>query len=82
VDEKSRIGFIEHSTIPVPDAKRIAKAYRAQGSDYLDAAISGGQSGAASGTLRMFIGGKRETADRCWPLFETAGNPEKIVYCG
>jgi 3-hydroxyisobutyrate dehydrogenase len=74
--------FIEHSTIPVPDAKRLGEAYRAKGAEYLDAAISGGQTGAASGTLRMFIGGNRETADRCWPLFEAAGIPEKIVYCG
>jgi len=74
--------FIEHSTIPVPDSKRIGKAYREKGAEYLDAAISGGTIGATSGTLRLFIGGDRETAERCRPLFEAAGNPEKIVYCG
>ncbi len=74
--------FIEHSTIPVPDSKRIGNAYRERGADYLDVAISGGTTGAASGTLRLFIGGDRETAEHCWPLFEAAGNPEKIVYCG
>ena len=74
--------FVEHSTIPVPESKRIGKAYREKGAEYLDAAISGGTTGAASGTLRLFIGGDRETAERCRPLFEAAGNPEKIVYCG
>jgi 3-hydroxyisobutyrate dehydrogenase len=74
--------FLEHSTIPVPEANRIGKAYRERGAEYLDAAISGGTTGAASGTLRLFIGGDRELAEHCWPLFEAAGNPEKIVYCG
>ena len=28
------------------------------------------------------MGGDKATADKCWPLFEAAGNPEKVVYCG
>jgi 3-hydroxyisobutyrate dehydrogenase-like beta-hydroxyacid dehydrogenase len=74
--------FVDHSTVPVPETRRIGQAFLAKGASYLDAPISGGKRGAWAGTLRMFVGGDRATADDCWPLFEAAGNPEKLVYCG
>ena len=74
--------FIDHATIPVPAARRIAAALEAKGAQYVAAAISGGQGGAESGRLRMFVGGDKGLVDDCRPLFEAAGNPEKLVYCG
>ena len=74
--------FVDHSTIPVPQAQRIGQAFVARGCGYLDAPISGGKEGAAAGTLRVFVGGDRALADALWPLFEAIGNPDKIVYCG
>jgi 3-hydroxyisobutyrate dehydrogenase-like beta-hydroxyacid dehydrogenase len=74
--------FVDHSTVPVPETRRIGGAFLEKGAQYLDAPISGGKGGAAAGTLRMFIGGDRATADECWPLFEAAGNAEKLIYCG
>lgn len=81
---KARQGqiFIDHSTIPVPQARRIGKAFEQKGAKYLDAPISGGKEGAQKGTLRVFVGGDKETAERCWKLFEAIGNKEKIIYCG
>ena len=81
---KSRSGqiFIDHATIPVPAAKRIGAALRNRDVEYIEAPISGGQSGAHAGTLRMFLGGSKNLIDACMPLFEAAANPEKIVYCG
>jgi 3-hydroxyisobutyrate dehydrogenase-like beta-hydroxyacid dehydrogenase len=74
--------FIDHSTVPVPETRRIGQAFIERGAEYLDAPVSGGKEGAAAGTLRVFVGGDRATAERCWPLFEAIGNPDKIVYCG
>jgi 3-hydroxyisobutyrate dehydrogenase-like beta-hydroxyacid dehydrogenase len=74
--------FIDHSTVPAPETRRIGQTFLDRGAEYLDAPVSGGKGGAAAGTLRVFVGGDRATAERCWPLFEAIGNPEKIVYCG
>jgi 3-hydroxyisobutyrate dehydrogenase-like beta-hydroxyacid dehydrogenase len=30
----------------------------------------------------VFVGGDKATAEQCWPLFETIGDPDKVVYCG
>jgi len=74
--------FIDHSTVTPPQTRRIGKALTDKGCKYLDAPISGGSGGAASGTLRIFIGGNRDLVDEFMPMFEVMGNPEKIVYCG
>jgi len=74
--------FIDHSTVTPPQTRRIGKALTDKGGKYLDAPISGGSGGAASGTLRIFIGGDKVLADEFMPMFEVIGNPEKIVYCG
>lgn len=74
--------FIDHSTVPVPEACRIGQAFIDLGSKYLDAPISGGKGGAEAGTLRIFVGGDKVTAEQCWSLFEAIGNADKVVYCG
>jgi 3-hydroxyisobutyrate dehydrogenase-like beta-hydroxyacid dehydrogenase len=74
--------FIDHSTVPVHETQRLGRALEAKGCRYLDAPTSGGRAGAEAGTLRIFVGGDRETAEDCWPIFEAIGNPEKVVYCG
>ncbi len=74
--------FIDHSTVPAPETRRIGQLLVDKGCKYLDAPISGGSEGANKGTLRIFVGGDRETFDNCLELFEVIGNPEKIVYCG
>jgi len=81
---KARRGqtFIDHSTVPCPQARRIGQAFVAKGCRYLDAPVSGGGQGASAGTLRIFVGGDATTAEDCRQLFEVAGNPEKVVYCG
>jgi 3-hydroxyisobutyrate dehydrogenase-like beta-hydroxyacid dehydrogenase len=74
--------FIDHSTVPVPETCRIGQTFVEKGCEYLDAPVSGGVGGAAAGTLRLFVGGDKVTADRCWSLFQVIGNPGKVVYCG
>lgn len=74
--------FIDHSTVPAPETRRIGQTLIDKGCQYLDAPISGGSEGAAKGTLRIFVGGDKDTFDKCLELFNVIGNPEKIVYCG
>ncbi len=74
--------FIDHSTVPAPETRRIGQAFVEKDCRYLDAPVSGGGKGAATGTLRVFVGGDKATAEKCWPLFDAIGNSEKIVYCG
>ena len=74
--------FIDHSTVPAPETRRIGQAFIEKSCKYLDAPISGGKEGAAKGMLRIFVGGDKATADQCWELFEVIGNIDKVVYCG
>jgi 3-hydroxyisobutyrate dehydrogenase len=41
--------------------------------DYLDAPVSGGESGAISATLSIMVGGEAAAFERCRPLFDTLG---------
>jgi 3-hydroxyisobutyrate dehydrogenase-like beta-hydroxyacid dehydrogenase len=74
--------YIDLSTVPAPETRRIGQAILDRGAAYLDAPVSGGKGGAAAGTLRVFVGGDRATFDLCRPLFEAIGNPEKLIYGG
>ena len=46
----------------------------------LDAPVSGGKSGAASGNLAVMVGGEREIFDRIKPLLDSFG--DKVFYAG
>lgn len=74
--------FIDFSTVPCPETRRLGQAFLDKGCKYLEAPSSGGAPLADAGKLRIFVGGEKSTADEYWPLFEVAGNPEKVVYCG
>jgi 3-hydroxyisobutyrate dehydrogenase-like beta-hydroxyacid dehydrogenase len=71
---------IDMSTIS-PDAERkIAVNLRAKGVDYLDAPVSGGESGAIEGTLTIMVGGEQRAFDRARPLFEALG--KRVTHMG
>ena len=74
--------FIDHSTVPAPETRRLAAALEEKGAIPLDIPVSGWWTGAESGTLWMFAGGDRETFERCLPLLEVMGDPERILYGG
>ena len=46
----------------------------------LDAPVSGGKSGAASGNLAVMVGGEREIFDRVKPILDSFG--DKVFYAG
>ena len=71
---------IDMSTI-APEAERTIAARLAQaGADYLDAPVSGGETGAIEGTLAIMVGGGESAFDRARPLFELMG--KRVIHMG
>ena len=68
---KSGAVFIDHTTASAEIAREIAAHAAARDLSFLDAPISGGQSGAENGTLTVMAGGEREIFDRAKPLLDT-----------
>jgi len=65
--------FVDHSTIGVGDAKRLAEICAARQVHFIDAPISGGPPGAKAGTLTIMCGGDPEIYDRVLPLLQIEG---------
>jgi len=71
---------LDMSTI-APDAERtIAEKLAVLGVDYLDAPVSGGETGAIEGTLTIMVGGGEPPFNRARPLLEVLG--KRITYMG
>jgi 3-hydroxyisobutyrate dehydrogenase-like beta-hydroxyacid dehydrogenase len=64
---------IDNSTIGAQEAQEIAARLKQADVDFLDAPVSGGQAGAAAGTLSIMVGGDEAVFARCRPLFEACG---------
>ncbi|MEO6197507.1 MAG: NAD(P)-binding domain-containing protein, partial [Dehalococcoidia bacterium] len=71
---------IDMSTISPDVTRHIAEQLSAAGVEMLDTPVSGGEPGAINATLSIMAGGKKDTFERCLPVFEALG--KKIVYCG
>jgi 3-hydroxyisobutyrate dehydrogenase-like beta-hydroxyacid dehydrogenase len=71
---------IDMSTISPKSERATAAQLREAGVDFLDAPVSGGESGAIEGTLAIMVGGERGAFDRAKPLFEHLGR--RITYMG
>jgi 3-hydroxyisobutyrate dehydrogenase-like beta-hydroxyacid dehydrogenase len=74
--------LIVMSSIPVATARRHAKAAAERGVDYLDAPVSGGETGARDGTLAIMAGGTQDTFERARPLLEVMGRPTHVGPAG
>lgn len=64
---------IDMSTISPAVTREIAAACRARGVSMLDAPVSGGDVGAAAGTLSIMVGGEPVVFERCLPLLRAMG---------
>ena len=60
--------------------RQMEPTFRQKGIHILDAPVSGGESGAASGDLAVMVGGEREIFDRIKPILDSFGN--KVFYAG
>ena len=72
--------IIDMSTIAPTAERAIAARMRAKGAEYLDAPVSGGETGAIEGTLTIMVGGAVAAFDRARPLLEALG--KRITYMG
>ena len=60
--------FVDHTTASADVARKLHAAARAAGLHFIDAPVSGGQSGAVNGSLTVMCGGDTEPFDRIKPV--------------
>ena len=70
---------IDMSSIAPASSQKIAAGCEAQGVDFLDAPVSGGEPGAISGTLAIMVGGKKDVYDKYVDVFAPMGS---ATFCG
>ena len=82
VIEGARPGTVvaDASTISPKQSRKIGKALKARGVDFLDAPCTGSTPGAEGGTLTFMVGGDPVVFEKLKPLFEPMG--KRIYYCG
>ncbi len=73
--ESLRAGSIvmDHSTISPAVTRRLAGLVEARGGAFLDAPVTGGEKGAAEGTLTIMVGGPAAAYERVKPILEAEG---------
>jgi 3-hydroxyisobutyrate dehydrogenase-like beta-hydroxyacid dehydrogenase len=74
--------IIDMTSADAMSTKKIAKTLENKGIDILDAPVSGGTSGATAQNLTVMVGGKPAVFDKCRPILDTIGNPERVMYMG
>lgn len=62
--------LVDHTTASAALARQLADAARAAGAGFLDAPVSGGQSGAEHGTLTVMAGGEEADFRRAEPVID------------
>lgn len=67
------LACVDMSTISPLGAREIAGKLAAQGIDFLDCPVSGGEVGAVNGTLTIMVGGKAEALEKVRPALEAMG---------
>jgi 3-hydroxyisobutyrate dehydrogenase-like beta-hydroxyacid dehydrogenase len=72
--------MIDMSTIAPSGARRVADLLAARGVEFLDAPVSGGETGAIEGTLTIMVGGSRAAFDRAKPIFDQLG--KRVTHMG
>jgi 3-hydroxyisobutyrate dehydrogenase-like beta-hydroxyacid dehydrogenase len=65
--------FVDHSTIGVSDAKRMAALCEAKEAQFIDAPVSGGPWGAEAGTLTIMCGGDPRAYEAVLPFLQAEG---------
>jgi 2-hydroxy-3-oxopropionate reductase len=70
---------VDMSTINPNAARVIGEKLAAQGIDFLDAPVSGGEVGAINAALTIMVGGKPEIFEKVLPLFEKMGKSVTLI---
>jgi 3-hydroxyisobutyrate dehydrogenase len=74
--------WIDMSTSTPAAGARAAAEGEARGLRVLDAPVSGMVAGAVAGTLQVFVGGDGADVERCRPLLDAMGDPERVFHVG
>ena len=74
--------LIVMSSIPVETARRQHEAASARGVTYLDAPVSGGESGAEAGRLAIMVGGEAAAVEARHELLAVMGRPTHVGPAG
>ena len=78
--------LIDMSTVSPATSRALAAKIRAQGSDMVDAPVSGSVITLQQGKLSVMVGGERRTFDRVKPLLEDIGQAifsvKRLPLCG
>lgn len=72
--------YVDLSTSRPTLIRQIEPLFREKGAHVLDAPISGGKSGAASGNLAVMVGGDESAYERIKPILDSFG--DKVFYAG
>jgi 3-hydroxyisobutyrate dehydrogenase len=76
---KSGAVWVDHTTASANVAQELAGATSEAGADFLDAPVSGGQSGAENGTLTVMVGGEQAVFDKAEPLIQCFAKSVKLI---
>ncbi|MBO0766750.1 MAG: NAD(P)-dependent oxidoreductase [Hyphomicrobiaceae bacterium] len=79
---KAGAALIVMSSIPVEACQEQARRCIAQGLDYLDAPVSGGEPGARDGTLAIMAGGEHGVVERLASMFAAMGRVTHVGPAG
>ena len=71
--------FVDHTTASAAIARELHDAAKARGAGALDAPVSGGQSGAESGTLSVMVGGDAEDFAKGRPAIEAYARAVNLI---
>jgi len=71
--------YFDLSTNAPALVRRICASFAEQGAHMLDAPVSGGPRGAASGRLAIWVGGDRSSFDRYKPVLDAIGDQARYV---
>jgi 3-hydroxyisobutyrate dehydrogenase len=71
---------VDCSTIAADRAREVAASLAGKGVSFLDAPVSGGQKGAAEGTLTFFIGGEAAALEKARPALAAMG--KRLTHLG
>lgn len=72
--------WFDLTTNSVDLVRKLHAMLKEQGVDFLDAPVSGGPGGAASGRLALWIGGDEAPFQRCKPVLDAMG--DQVMYVG
>jgi 3-hydroxyisobutyrate dehydrogenase len=71
--------IVDHTTASVTLAKELAKTCAERNIGFIDAPISGGQSGAEQGTLSIMCGGQSDHYEKVEPVMEAYGQTMTLI---